>query len=86
MMRYIMSYGVALMLLLLIAGWLASGTLIQGGRGPEKGEQAIIDLIEPDNEGPVRKLFMSLGLITDPEVAEEPNADMAVAEIGRAHV
>ncbi|GEM_PF-272239 len=80
MMRYIMSYGVALMLLLLIAGWLASGTLIQGGNGPENGEQAIIDLIEPGEEGPVRKLFISLGLISQPQTLEESGTGMAVAE------
>ncbi len=80
MMRYIMSYGAALVLLLLIAGWLASGTLIQGGRGPENGEQAIIDLIESGDEGPVRKLFVSVGLIAGPEPVQEPISDMAVAE------
>ena len=67
MMRYIMSYGVALVLLLLIAGWLASGTLVQGGKGPGNGEQAIIDLVEVEEDGPVRQLFASLGLISEPE-------------------
>ena len=74
MMRYIMSYGVAIALMLLIAGWLASGTLVEGGKGPGNGEQAIIDLIEVEQNGPVRKLFISLGLIEDPNapVVEEP--------------
>ncbi len=67
MMRYIMSYGVALALLLIIAGWLASGTLIQGGQGAGQGEKRIIDLIEPEENGPVRRLFVSLGLIEDPQ-------------------
>ncbi|VAW22283.1 hypothetical protein MNBD_ALPHA12-1349 [hydrothermal vent metagenome] len=65
MMRYIMSYGVALVLILLIAGWLASGTLIEGGQGPAKGEREIISLIEPQNKGPVHSLFTAIGLIKD---------------------
>jgi len=62
-MRYVMSYGVALVLILLIAGWLASGTLIEGGKGEGQGERAIIDMIEPDQDGPVRRLFAAIGLI-----------------------
>lgn len=79
MMRYIMSYGVALVLLLLIAGWLASGTLVQGGKGPGNGEQAIIDLIEAKEDGPVRQLFASLGLIADPD--EIPVEDTETIEV-----
>ncbi len=77
MMRYIMSYGVAIALMLLIAGWLASGTLVEGGKGPGNGEQAIIDLIEVEENGPVRNLFVSLGLIDDPNA---PVIDAPVVE------
>ncbi|MCF6326306.1 MAG: efflux RND transporter periplasmic adaptor subunit [Devosiaceae bacterium] len=79
MMRYIMSYGAALLLILLIAGWLASGTLIQGGRGPGNGEQEIVGLIEPNENGPVRRLFASLGLIE-----QEPTEGISVAAIEEA--
>jgi membrane fusion protein, multidrug efflux system len=81
MMRYILSYGVALVLLLIIAGWLASGTLVQGGNGEGNGEQAIIDMIEPDSDGPVRKLFISLGLITDPNAQDPEQIGVAQGEI-----
>lgn len=77
MMRYIMSYGVAIALLLLITGWLASGTLVEGGKGPGNGEQAIIDLIEVKENGPVRNLFVSFGLIEDPNA---PTIDDPVEE------
>lgn len=77
MMRYIMSYGVALALLLLIAGWLASGTLVQGGKGAGNGEAAIIDLIEVKENGPVRELFASLGLIADPDAPETDIVEIA---------
>ncbi len=75
MMRYIMSYGVALALLLLIAGWLASGTLVLGGKGAGNGEQAIIDLIEVKENGPVRQLFISVGLIEDPNAPVEETTE-----------
>lgn len=80
MMRYIMSYGVALALLLLIAGWLASGTLVQGGKGAGNGEAAIIDLIEVEENGPVRELFVSIGLIADPD-APVPETVEVIEEV-----
>ncbi|VAW24945.1 hypothetical protein MNBD_ALPHA11-1848, partial [hydrothermal vent metagenome] len=81
MMRYIMSYGAALLLILLIAGWLASGTLIQGGKGPGNGEQEIIGLIETNENGPVRRLFTSLGLIEPDPLETDQLADATIATI-----
>lgn len=56
-MRYFMSYGVALVLLLLIGGLLASGTLVQGGQGPGNGERPLIELFgvtaDPEAEADV---------------------------------
>lgn len=85
MMRYIMSYGIAIALMLLIAGWLASGTLVEGGKGSGNGEQAIIDLIEVEENGPVRTLFISLGLIEDPnapKIEELPIENVETIEEG----
>jgi len=92
MTRYIMSYGVALVLILVIGAWLASGTLIEGGKGEGQGERAIIDMIEPDQDGPVRRLFGAIGLIeagqaeagtpdaadiqSAPEIAPEPQPEL----------
>jgi len=86
MMRYIMSYGVALVLILLIAGWLASGTLIEGGKGAGNGERAIINLIEPNDNGPVRRLFKAIGLIKpdQPEAGATGVADNANGPQGAA--
>ncbi len=84
MMRYIMSYGAALLLILLIAGWLASGTLIQGGKGPGNGEQEIIDLIETNENGPVRRLFASLGLIEPDPLETDQQTDASIATIEEA--
>ena len=77
MMRYIMSYGVALVLILLIAGWLASGTLIEGGKGAGNGETAIINLIEPNDNGPVRRLFTAIGLIKPGQPEQGDGKDAA---------
>ncbi len=41
-MKFITSYGIAFVLILLIGGWLLSGTIIQGGKGPGEGERSII--------------------------------------------
>jgi len=73
MMRYIMSYGAALVIILIIGVWLASGTLIQGGKGPGNGEREIISIIEPDDNGPVRKIFTALGLA--PKEEPSPTSD-----------
>lgn len=64
-MRYFMSYGVALVLLLLIGGLLASGTLVQGGQGPGNGERPLIELF---------------GVTSDEEPAEEVVADVEPEE------
>lgn len=44
-MRAIYSYGAAAVIILIIAAWLASGTLVAGGNGPGKGERPIIALL-----------------------------------------
>ncbi len=49
-MRFITSYGVAFVLILLIGGWLLSGTIIQGGKGPDEGEKSIIEMFSGDKK------------------------------------
>lgn len=51
-MRAIYSYGVALVIVLVLAVWLATGTLITGGKGPGNGEKPVVSLIEQDG-GPL---------------------------------
>ncbi|HQZ12129.1 MAG TPA: efflux RND transporter periplasmic adaptor subunit [Devosia sp.] len=43
-MRAIYSYGIAGLIILVIAAWLATGTFVAGGKGPGNGERAIIDI------------------------------------------
>lgn len=51
-MRAIYSYGVALVIVLVLAVWLGSGMLVNGGHGPGQGEKPVISLIEK-NGGPL---------------------------------
>lgn len=44
-MRAIYSYGAAAVIILIIAAWLSTGTLVAGGNGPGKGERPIIALL-----------------------------------------
>lgn len=47
-MRAIYSYGVAGVIVLGIGAWLATGTLVIGGRGPGNGERPLVSLIDKD--------------------------------------
>lgn len=46
-MRALYSYGAALIIVVIVAVWLGTGTLIRGGQGPGLGEKPVISLIEP---------------------------------------
>ena len=45
-MRALFSYGAALVIVIIIAVWLGTGTFIQGGKGPGLGEKPVVSLIE----------------------------------------
>lgn len=51
-MRAFISYGVALAIIAVIAVWMGTGSLIQGGQGPNNGERPVVSLVEPEG-GPV---------------------------------
>ena len=60
-MRAIYSYGVALVIVLVLAVWLASGTLMIGGKGPGQGEKPVVSLIEK-NGGPLTNAVDKSGI------------------------
>jgi len=60
-MRAIYSYGIALVIVLLLAVWLGTGTLVNGGRGPGNGEKPVISLIEK-NGGPLTSAVENSGV------------------------
>lgn len=47
-MRALKSYGIALVLILLVAAWFSTGTLVQGGQGPVEGEKTVTSIVEKD--------------------------------------
>lgn len=74
-MRAIYSYGVALVIVLVLAVWMATGTLVAGGNGPGKGETPVIALVEKDG-GPLTDAIHKSGV--EAHVAENKEIDPAL--------
>lgn len=64
-MRAVFSYGLAFVILLLAGAWLATGTLVQGGQGPGKGEKPLISVIEGEEHGPIATALGEAGLLAE---------------------
>lgn len=64
-MRALFSYGVALLILVGIGGWLATGTLVVGGNGPGNGERPIISVIEGQEHGPLHTTLADAGMLAE---------------------
>jgi membrane fusion protein, multidrug efflux system len=78
-MRAIYSYGAAAVIILLIAAWLATGTLVVGGNGPGQGERPLIALFEEEG-GPISSAIQESGLAPHHEGAGEINPHLTIAE------
>lgn len=74
-MRALFSYGVALLILIGIGGWLATGTLVVGGNGPGNGEKPIISVIEGSEHGPLHNTLAEAGVLAE---HAEPEIDPAL--------
>jgi len=85
-MRFLLSYGVAFLLIVGIGVWMASGTLVQGGQGEGNGERAILDVLELPEDSGIRGALEQIGLVTpvDPTIEtaeiEEPEAEAEVLQ------
>lgn len=77
-MRAIYSYGIALVIVLLLAVWLGTGTLVNGGRGPGNGEKPVISLIEK-NGGPLTSAVENSG-VNNKAAAEGIDPAKTIAE------
>jgi membrane fusion protein, multidrug efflux system len=75
-MRAIYSYGVALVIVLVLAVWLATGTLVIGGKGVGQGEKPVVSLIEK-NGGPLTSAIDSSGINKKPSDAIDPAKTIA---------
>jgi multidrug efflux system membrane fusion protein len=80
-MRALKSYGLALILILGLAGWFLTGSLVQGGKGPDEGEKSVVEAIEGKDGGPLTDAVKASGLAVEHE-AEEGAADpsLSIAE------
>jgi multidrug efflux system membrane fusion protein len=75
-MRAIYSYGVALIIVLGLAVWLGTGTLVTGGKGPGAGEKPVVSLIEKDG-GPLTDAVSGLNSETSHEASVDPALTIA---------
>lgn len=78
-MRAIYSYGVALIIVLVLAVWMASGILVTGGKGPGNGERPIVSLIEADG-GPLTSAIEDSGINDHAEQAGHVDPELTIAE------
>ncbi|WP_127074231.1 efflux RND transporter periplasmic adaptor subunit [Pelagibacterium lentulum] len=77
-MRFLKSYGIAFLIVLGIATWMITGTLVEGGRGPGQGERPMIDVVDGDG-GPLRGFLEAVGIISSDE-EEQTSEAVALAQ------
>jgi multidrug efflux system membrane fusion protein len=77
-MRAIFSYGVASAILVAAGAWFATGTLVAGGNGPDKGERPLISVLEGQEDGPLYKTLGAAGILAEhPHPAVDPHLTIA---------
>jgi multidrug efflux system membrane fusion protein len=82
-MRFLFSYGVAFVIVVIVAIWLGTGTLIHGGNGPGMGEKPVISLIEPKGGAlteAVAKSGMAGKVDAEPGTPADPSLSIAQRE------
>ena len=77
-MRAIFSYGVALVIVLVLAVWMASGLLVTGGNGPGNGERAIVSFID-GGDGPLTSAIEDSG-INEHETGQHIDPHLTIAQ------
>lgn len=79
-MKFFVSYGLALVIVAVLAFWLATGTLVIPGRGPGNGEVSVAEAIEGQDGGPITQALESTGLVKPVEHHEGPDPELSIAE------
>lgn len=81
-MRAILSYAIALVIIVVVGAWLLSGTLVAGGKGPGNGEQPAINLLSggEDSDG-----LAASGIAPEEGDAATTEEDHADADGGEEH-
>jgi len=83
-MRALLSYGIALVILVLAGAWLATGTLVMGGNGPGNGERPIISVIEGKEHGPIATQLADAGVLAEHEQTSEIDPHLTIAQRSEA--
>ena len=78
-MRAIYSYGVALIIVLVLAVWMASGILVTGGKGPGNGERPIVSLVD-GGDGPLTSAVEDSGINERTEQEGHVDPELTIAE------
>jgi multidrug efflux system membrane fusion protein len=82
-MRFIFSYGLALIIIIVLGAWLATGILVTPGNGPGNGEQPVVVALEGEDGGPITDALETTGLVKEEvhhEGAEDPSLTIAQRE------
>lgn len=66
-MKAYFSYIVAGVIIVIVAIWLGTGTLIQGGKGPGQGERPVVALLQPGDEAAAEHKPATAAEASDPE-------------------
>lgn len=70
-MRSLISYGIALAIIVVIGLWMVTGTIIQGGQGEGEGETPVLEALGVDEDSPLRGLAEEFGLTPGEEDTAE---------------
>jgi multidrug efflux system membrane fusion protein len=82
-MRFLFSYGLAIIIVLVLGVWLATGMLVTPGNGPGNGETPVLVAIEGEDGGPVTNAMETAGLVKpEDEVVhnEGPDPHLTIAQ------
>ena len=78
-MRALFSYGLALIIILGFGAWLATGTFVQGGRGPGNGEVPVLALVEGE-KGPVYTALEDTGVLAEHHSGSNIDPHLTIAQ------
>lgn len=78
MPAHLKSYGVAALMVVIVALWMGTGTLVQGGQGPHKGEKPVVGLID-GGDGPLSKAVEDAGLAKGDSAKSDLGYDPALS-------
>src|SRR5436190_1511662 len=79
-MRAIFSYGIALIIVLGLALWLATGVLVTGGKGPGNGERPILGAVATEQVTPEQQALLDEAAAKQKAAEDAKKAADAAAE------